>query len=98
MSLLSVSEHELPNEHLPAFMSSMTASCITSVYIVKGGISLLSPSPKRTALATFPTPDWRGRNVLGIRPAWISERRNEQTLAPIWRVVLSRAVKPVMPS
>ena len=38
------------------------------VYMVKAGTSGFSPKQPKTALATFPTPDCRGRNSLGMIP------------------------------
>jgi len=51
---------------------------------------MCSPMQLRTALATLPTPLWRGRNCLGSLPAWISETRNSATLCPMAKVSLSK--------
>ena len=83
---LSVSEQVEAKLQRPLSSSGMTESCRTSVYISKFGISGWTPSAARTELAMSPTPDCKGRNDGGIRPARISATRNSATFWPIFSV------------
>ena len=82
----SVREQVLANLHRPLLSNFNTLSCITSVYISNGGMSVLSSRALSTALAMLPTPDWIGRNVFGIRPFFISLTKKSHTFLPIFAV------------
>ena len=51
------------------------------------------PSAAITLFARFPTPAWRGRNSVGMRPLIISPKRNRTTLSAMLLALQSIGVK-----
>ena len=98
LSSLTVREQLLANLHFPSFIKSITASCTTSVYISKAGMSGFEPKQAKTALAMFPTPDCKGRNWGGIKPDFNCCARKLQTLFPIFMVTSSTGANGFTPS